>query len=193
MREGKTSTLINVAELLGILLIIVGLCFVCPILISGKSGWFVQNNQFIIGPIVNCTLIYAAIRFKNWYKIGLVMFMPSVCAIVLGALAFSSVYAMYMIPFIWLGNALFILGFKYLFASKKVNYILTALVSIAAKASVIFAGYNLLVLFGAIPFGSPVAEMMLVAMGLYQFITATAGTVLAYGALCLRDIKKEKI
>ena len=165
----------QVIELAVVLSLLVLLCLVCPI---------VQfNNQFFIGPMVNCTLIYAGVRFKGFLKTASIVCLPSACAITLGMLGFTGIYAMYMIPFIWAGNTAIVLGFKYLFSKR--NYVTTAVVSIAVKAALIFGGYYLLLTAGAIPAGSPIATVMWSAMGVYQLITAAAGSVLAFGVLRL--------
>ena len=175
---GTVSVGVEAIEFAAVLAVILLGSLVMPILLNGHSGWFVKNNQFIIGPAVNCALIFAGINFRGWLKTAVVIFLPSVLALTLGLLAFSSIYAMYMIPAIWLGNLSIVLLFKYLHVHKGINFALTAFIAVAVKAGLIFGGYNVLVQFALLP--TKVAGMMYLAMGVYQIITAAVGCVLAY-------------
>ena len=165
----------QVIELAAVAGLLVLLCLVCPIIQF--------NNQFIIGPVVNCTLIYTGVRLRGGLKTAGIICLPSACTLTLGLLGFGGIYAMYMLPFIWTGNLALVLGFRFL---SKRNYLTAAVLSVPVKAALIFFGYYLLLAVGLIPAGSPVAQVMWSAMGVYQLITAAAGAVLAYGALRLR-------
>jgi len=134
-------------------------------------------NQFLVGPIVNCALIYAAVRFKNIFAAGAIIFTPSVCAMTLGFVGVSGLFAMYMIPFIWAGNMALVLGFRYLYAQRRhttINYATTATLAIAAKVLVIFAGFQILHAAVHMP------AMLVMTFGIYQVVTATIGAAMAY-------------
>lgn len=153
-------------------------------LLFGSASWVTRNNQFIVGPLVNCALIIAGINFRGFAKVFGVIFLPSILAIV-GGLVFAtgSVYMLYMIPVIWVGNAAIVLLFKYLYTHKKMSYIATSLIAVCAKVGLIFAGYNLLTATGIIPSGSAVANTLWTAMGVNQLLTAAIGCVLAWGII----------
>ena len=95
----------------------------------------------------------------------------------------ASIFVMYMIPAIWLGNFALIYLFKKLYVEKKINYVGVSIVAVVAKAAAIFAGFNLLVFASVIPSGTPVAEALFAAMGINQLITASIGAIVAYGVL----------
>ena len=176
---------------------------VVPIAIHGQKNWFAEYNQFFIGPVVNFALIYAAIRFRSRFsiaKIGVLVLLPSVCALTLGLLAFSSVYALYMIPAIWIGNITLVVLFRVFSRKAKTgldfqvaeagsavatsriastrNFALVSLCAVVLKAGIIFAFFMILSTAGAIP--APFAAKMFLAMGAFQLVTASIGCVGAY-------------
>lgn len=169
-------------------IILISLCvFLTPIIIPellklffGSTSIISTNSQLVVGTIVNTSLIIAGINVKGWKKIFSVVTLPSIAAILSGSiLNTSSVYNMYMIPAIWLGNYLIIYLYRYLFVTKKINYIFSSIVSIIIKVSIIFAGFNLLLKISIIPNG-PVANVLFTAMGINQLITASLGSVMAF-------------
>ena len=171
-------------EVASICLAIIFAALALPLAFSNSSIFATQNNQFLIGPIVNCALIYAAINCTGWSKLLSVAFLPSICTIITGALfAMSSAYALYMIPAIWLGNFTLVFLYKYLFAYKKLNFALSSVIAIVAKVLVIASFFGILVAAGAIPASSTAAKVMWPAMSVYQLITATIGAMLAYGII----------
>jgi len=177
---GARAELVEVAAIFAVLL---AACLVLPILLYGNTGFLGQNNQFIAGPIVNCALILAALNFRGVTKNVGVICMPSALAVSVGFIGFMGVYAMYMIPAIWLGNAVLCLGFKYLHVHKKINFAVVAAVVITLKIAIIFGIFNIFAATGAIPAGA--ASAMALGFSLYQLITASAGCLLAFGIVKL--------
>ena len=145
--------------------------------IFGATSVIATNSQIIIGTIVNMALIMAAINLKGWWKIIGVVTMPSI-ATILGGYVFgtSSVFMVYMIPAIWIGNFILVYSYKLLVLDKNKNYFLAGIVGIILKVLVIFSVFNLLNLFNIFP--EKMVTMLQTSMGLTQLITASAGVVL---------------
>ena len=89
----------------------------------GKTSVIAQNSQIIVGSIVNTALIISAINLKGWKKILGVVTMPSISTILSGYVFKSaSVYMVYMIPAIWIGNFVLIYAYKWIMLEKEKNY-----------------------------------------------------------------------
>ena len=73
----------------------------------------VTKSQLIIGSMVNASLIVTAMNLKGWAKILGVVTMPSISTI-LGGYVFktASVFMVYMIPAIWIGNFALVYTYK---------------------------------------------------------------------------------
>ena len=173
---GARAEVIEVAVIAAVLLVA---CLVLPIALYGKNLPF--ENQLFIGPVVNCALVLAAMNFRGAAKNVGVICAPSVLAVGVGLIGFMGIYAMYMIPVLWLGNAVLVLGFKFFHVHRKVNFAAVAAAIIVSKAMLIFGGFGILVAVGLIP-AAP-AQAMLLNMSLYQLFTATVGCALAFAAV----------
>jgi hypothetical protein len=183
-RVGQVPKRIEAIEVASVVAVILVCSLACPLLLVGSSGVVAQNSQFLIGSVVNCALIMAAVRFSGKIKIASIICLPSVTAGATFVLfAVGNVFGLYMIPAIWLGNLMLVLSFKYLYVHKKWNFVNVAVVAALCKVGLIFGGYNLLLLVGVIPMGSPVAAALFTVMGVNQLITATVGAVLAFGLI----------
>lgn len=91
--------------------------------IFGSTSVISTNSQLIIGTIVNAALVTAAINLKDWAKILGVVTMPSISTILSGyVFGTASVYMVYMIPAIWLGNFAIIYSYKLLMLGKNKHY-----------------------------------------------------------------------
>ena len=105
--------------------------------------------------------------------------MPSISTIFSGYIfKTASIYMVYMIPFIWLGNLALIYVYKSLFINKNKNYFLTGIIGIILKVLIIFGFFSLLNICGVFP--SKLVPVLKNAMGYIQAITASIGVVLAY-------------
>ncbi len=80
---------------------------------------FLGHQQIIVGSVVNAFLITAGMHLKG-YKVLPIIIMPSLGALSAG-LIFGPLtkFLIIMIPFIWIGNALFVFTFKYFKQIKK--------------------------------------------------------------------------
>lgn len=177
------------AETLEIILISFGVLLV-PIIVPellkiifGPTNIISANSQYIVGTIVNASLIIAGINVKGWKKILSIITLPSIAAILSGSiLNTSSIYTIYMIPAIWVGNFLIIFLYRYLYVEKKINYIFSSFISIIVKVLVIFISLNVLILLNIIPNG-PIASILFTAMGINQLITACLGGIISFTLL----------
>ena len=105
--------------------------------------------------------------------------MPSISTILSGyVFGTASVYMVYMIPAIWIGNFALIYSYKFLMLGKNKHYFLAGIVGIIVKVAIIFALFNLINLFGVFP--EKLVENLRNAMGMTQLITATLGVIVAF-------------
>ncbi len=140
----------------------------------------VSNSQYIIGSIVNTALVISALNLKGRVRNFGIITMPSI-ATILGGYVFgtSSTLLVWMIPAIWLGNFALVYAFKKIKVDMNKNYFLAGVIGIAIKTLIIFAVFNILNLYGIFP-EKMVANLQM-AMGLTQLITATIGSLIAFG------------
>lgn len=145
----------------------------------GKTSVIAQNSQIIVGSIVNTALIISAINLKGWKKILGVVTMPSISTILSGYVFKSaSVYMVYMIPAIWIGNFVLIYAYKWIMLEKEKNYFLAGIIGIITKVLVIAGGFMLLKAFGIFP--DKMVNTLQTAMTTTQLITASIGTLIAF-------------
>lgn len=149
----------------------------------------VTKSQLIIGSIVNASLIVAAMNLKGWAKILGVVTMPSISTI-LGGYVFktASVFMVYMIPAIWIGNFALVYTYKKILVQKSKNYFLAGIVGIVIKVAIIFGAFNILKLIGIFP--PKLITNLQTAMGMVQAITATVGMLTAFVIYKLECIHK---
>lgn len=157
--------------------------------IFGAQSIVATNSQIIVGSIVNSALIFCAINVKGWKKIIGVVTMPSISTILSGYVFKSaSVYMVYMIPAIWVGNFVLIYAYKLIMLEKNKNYFLAGIVGIIAKVLVIFGCFEILNLFNIFP--DKLVSNLQKAMGLTQLITASIGTLIMF---IVYQIEKKKL
>ena len=157
--------------------------------IFGAQSVITANSQIIVGSIVNAALVLAAINIKGWKKIIGIITMPSISTILSGyVFQAASVYMVYMIPAIWIGNFVLIYAFKFIMLEKNKNYFVAGIVGIIAKVLVIFGWFELLNLFSVFP--SQLVNNLQTAMGLTQLITATIGTLIVF---TVYQVEKKKL
>lgn len=158
-------------------------------LVFGAESMVTANSQLIVGSVVNTALIVCAINIKGWKKIVGILTMPSISTIASGTIfGTASIYMLYMIPAIWLGNFALIYAYKMILIEKNKNYFLTGIIGILIKVAVIFGGFELLNLFKIFP--AKIVDNLQVAMGSTQLITASIGMVIAFA---IYQIEKRKL
>ena len=195
----KYLQLSKVGEIIEIICICLGV-FAIPLLVPqllsaifGATSVIASNSQYVVGSLVNTLLILAGVNTDGWKKIVGIVTLPSISALFGGlVLKTSSVYTLYMIPAIWVGNFAIIYLYRYLFVKKNLNYIVTSIIAIITKCAAIYAGFRLLVVANIIPGASKVFTALNVAMGMNQLVTATIGAVIAFGIIMtMKKVNKE--
>ncbi|MGN1328053.1 MAG: hypothetical protein ACI4VQ_08345 [Clostridia bacterium] len=197
----KVYDLSKTGELIQTIFIILGALLVPAVvpqllqLVFGKTSVIASNSQLIVGSIVNTALIMAGLNLKGWRKLVLIATLPSLSAVgsgyIFGNLTKVTVF---MIPGIWLGNFALIILMKYLYANKKINYVISAAISILAKVAIIFGVLNIWMAFSVLPNQGAVADTLRNTMGLTQLITASIGAIIAFVImkLSLRHVKNRR-
>ena len=168
--------------------------FIVPQLLQivfGKTSFIATNSQYVVGSIVNIALIFAGINLKGYKKIIGIITLPSISAICSGFIfKTASIYTVYMIPAIWLGNFALVYLYRKIYVEKKKNYILSSVLAILVKTAIIFFGFNLLTWFRVIPEHGKVFEALQLSMGMNQLITATIAAVIVAGIIGAIKAKK---
>jgi len=142
-------------------------CFFVPLMIG--------HPQIAVGIVVNALLIASALNIKG-YKLLPVIISPSLGALSRGILFGPfTIFLVYMIPFIWIGNAILVFSFKWLRLKLKKNYWLTLTIGSLFKAGFLFGTAFVLYSLNIVP------AVFLTAMGVIQLVTAFAGGIAAYG------------
>ena len=182
----RVCELSKAGELIQTILIILGALLVPAVLpqllqlVFGKTSVIATNSQIIVGSIVNTALIMAGLNLKGWRKLVLIATLPSLSAVgsgyIFGSLTKVTVF---MIPGIWLGNFSLIILMKYLYANKKFNYAISAIISILVKVAIIFGVLNIWMAFSVLPSQGAVANTLKNTMGLTQLITASLGAIIS--------------
>jgi hypothetical protein len=137
--------------------------------------FFVGHPQILVGVLVNTLLITSALNIRG-AKLLPVIFAPALGALSRGVLFGPfTIFLVYMIPFIWIGNSILVFAFKWLNLDKKLNRWTTLLIGSVAKAAFLFLVAYVLVSLEVLP------VLFLTTMGLFQFYTAILGGILALG------------
>ncbi|UCD04453.1 MAG: hypothetical protein JSW73_02365 [Candidatus Woesearchaeota archaeon] len=141
-------------------------CFFIPM--------FIGHPQIAVGIAVNAAIIVAALNLKG-YKILPVIIAPSLGALSRGVLFGPfTVYLVYMIPFIWIGNSILLFSFKLFKLKLKKNYLTTLVLGAGMKSGFLFLSAYILYSLSIIP------AIFLTAMGIMQLATALGGGIPAY-------------
>lgn len=135
----------------------------------------VRHPQLVVGILINFTLMVTAVNVRGWNKVIPLIMLPSVAATVSGFLfgAFT-IYLVYLIPVIWMGNATLVFIMKYLHVQKHVPYIAVVPIASILKMMVLFSVTFILVFIGVLP------NMFLIVMGFMQVTTAVLGGLIAF-------------
>ena len=89
--------------------------------ISFSLPFLLGHEQLLVGAAVNCALVLAALNLKG-ARLLPVIILPSIGAFLAGLVfGAASPALLYMIPFIWVGNAVLVLCIKYFVLDKKTN------------------------------------------------------------------------
>ena len=136
---------------------------------------FFLHSQLFTGILVNSMLVCSALYIKGWKKIIPLLVLPSVGALSKGFLFGPlTVYLFYMMPFIWVGNAIFVFSIKTIYLKEKKNFLLATIYGSVFKSVFLFSCAFLLYSFGIVP------VMFLTVFGLMQFTTAFGAGIIIW-------------
>jgi len=136
----------------------------------------VGHPQLLVGVLVNAFIVRAALSLPS-YKALPVVLTPSLGALARGMIFGPySVYLIYMVPFIWVGNCILLSAFK-LNLRGNLNFLRTLFFGGLAKAVFLFSAAYVLYSAGILP------KLFLTAMGVVQLATAWFGGLLVYAEL----------
>ena len=133
-----------------------------------------RHPQILVGVIINALLIKGAFSLKKYQTLPLII-LPSI-GVVLGGYLFGGLtkYVFYMIPAIWVTNALLV----YIFRTRtEKNYFQTLILGALAKTALLFGIALMMYTLNIIP------KALLMAMGYMQFLTAIIGGIVVFSEL----------
>lgn len=144
--------------------VLTAIAFLVPLLL--------RHPQLLVGAVVNFMLVMAATNVRGWGKILPLIVLPSLAAAA-GGLLFGpfTVYLLYMAPFIWVGNAIFVFTFKYLYVAQANSFVPTLVAAVLLKTGFLYGTALLLINLSVLP------PVFAGAMGLTQLYTAAMGGV----------------
>lgn len=146
----------------------------------GKS--FPGLSQFVTGSVINAILLTTICVCDKWWAIGVGTLTPGLAALT-GQLAPALVP---FVPFIMVGNALFILAFALLMNYKNYGKYIAVLPAAFIKFIFLYLSVNYIAHLFKINLPKKVAA----AMGIPQLITALIGGILA--CLIIEALRKRK-
>lgn len=155
--------------------------FVLYSFVSFFIPFFLGHPQILIGSIVNCFLVLAAFNLKTRQALPIVL-LPSL-GVIFAGLIFGNLtnQLIFFIPFIWIGNFLYVFLIKYLSFFKLKNKILAILFASFFKSLFLFLVALALLFFNF------VGEQFLFLMGPMQLLTALIG---GFAAFFIQEVKK---
>ncbi|MDD5181746.1 MAG: hypothetical protein PHC66_01075 [Candidatus Nanoarchaeia archaeon] len=141
---------------------------------------FLKQPQFLVGSLVNMALVLAAFNLRGIKLLPVILF-PSL-GIIAGGYVFGgfTMYLVYALPFIWLGNALIVLAFKWLQLQHNLRFFPVLWIASAAKTAVILGAAFVLVSLAIIP-------KAFMNMGMLQLVTALVGGTMAFAVQKLKN------
>jgi len=152
--------------------------------ISFSLPFLLGHEQLLVGAVVNCALVLAALNLKG-ARLLPVIILPSIGAYLAGLIfGVASSALLCMLPFIWIGNAVLVLSIKYFVLDKKTHRVAALGIGAAAKAAFLFLSAFALLSFGMVP------AAFLTAMGIFQIATALLG---GSAALVLQEGKRRLV
>jgi len=138
------------------------------------------HPQLLVGTIVNASLILGATYIKGHKMLPLII-LPSIAVLMRGIIFGPfTIFLAYIIPLIWIGNAIYTYAFRYL-KFKKINGILSIGIASSAKAALLLGAAFVFVKLSVLP------ELFLTSMGILQLTTALLGGLLAIGVIKARE------
>ena len=144
-------------------------------LVAFSLPFIMGHEQLLVGSVVNCALVLAALNLRGARLLPVIL-LPSVGALLAGMLfGPQSASLFYMLPFIWVGNALLVFSMKELVLSRKQNRLAALGAGASAKTVFLFSAASALLFFGLVP------AQFILAFGMLQLATALCGGTAALG------------
>lgn len=142
-------------------------------LVAYLTPLFLVHSQFLLGTLINSMLITGAL-YTRGKSLLLLIFLPSLGVLTKGVLFGPlTIYLFFMLPFIWIGNAILIFSVKFFHLKNKKHYLKGAFYGSVLKTAFLFISVSVLYSLGFVPLA------FLTAFGVLQFITAfSAGLIL---------------
>jgi hypothetical protein len=126
-------------------------------------------------------LLFEASLYLDFKKSIPTILMPSLGAISRNILFGPfTIFLVYMIPFIWIGNAIIVFLTKLLHFKMKINILFSGIISSILKASFLYASALVMFKLGIVP------KLFLTTFGINQLITAIAALLIIYPTTFLR-------
>jgi len=124
--------------------------------------------QLFVGTAVNFLLTFAALKFSARQTLPIIL-LPALGAYFSGfVFGSASIYLLYLIPFIWAGNAIYAISIR------KIKNFVSVPIASFLKAGLIFCSTLACVSLSIVP------AVFLLPMGLMQLITALAGGCIGF-------------
>lgn len=141
---------------------------------------FMHQTQFLVGSLVNMALVLAALNLRGIKLLPVILF-PSL-GVIAGGYLFGgfTIYLVYTLPFIWLGNALIFLAFKYAHLNEKMPFFSTLWIAAGAKTAVILGSAFVLVSLAIVP-------NTFIDIGMLQLFTALVGGTMAFAVQKIKN------
>jgi hypothetical protein len=144
-------------------------------LVAFLLPFILGHEQLVVGSVVNCALVLAALNLRGARLLPVIL-LPSIGALlagmIFGPLSSSLIY---MLPFIWLGNAILVLAVKEIALMANRNQLAALGAAAFAKTALLSASALLLFSFGLVPL------QFIAAFGILQLATALCGGTAALG------------
>lgn len=149
-----------------------GLLFAIASILSFFVPFGLGHPQWLVGTIVNACLFLGAIYLPKRYYISLAI-LPSFGVLARGIIFGPfTLFLVYFLPFIWIGNLILILVFKNLFS--RLGFVFSGISASVLKFLFLLATAFIYLKFSIVP------AVFLQAMGLNQLATALAGGLIAF-------------
>lgn len=144
---------------------------------------FLLSSQILAGFMVNISLIGGSLYLKGRNLIPVII-LPSIGVLARGMI-FGPItfYLIYMLPFIWLGNASLIFSMKLFHLKMRKSYFVSALTGSFLKFSLLFLAAFALYSLKVIP------VEFLAIMGIMQLLTAVSAGVAFFPMRKIRERK----
>lgn len=140
--------------------------FFVPFLLSGP--------QLFLGAMVNISLLGGALYVKGRKLLPLIV-LPSLGVLSRGVIFGPlTIFLLYMLPFIWIGNTILIFSVKFFYLKLKKSYVFASVFGSGLKFAFLFFSASVLYALGVVP------ASFLVAMGLMQLVTAVSASLIVW-------------